>query len=134
MNTINIVLWVIAGYAALVLLAELLVWRIQPDMDGGVTITVTPDGGDPIKRTLFGFEHEGTLFVSSNHWFRKWYHAALQYPEIEVTRAGVTRPFIAAAVQGEEHKRVSRAYNMGFFLRLICGFAPSRFLKLQPQG
>ena len=134
MKYLNIMLCILAGYAVLVLFAETLVWRIQPTMDGGVTITVTPDGYTPIQRHLYGFERDGTLFVSSNHWFRKWYIAALKNPDVEITRDGVTRPFTAEAVHGEEHERLSREYSMGFVLRLICGFAPSKFLRLEPQS
>ena len=134
MKYLNIMLCILAGYTVLVLLAETLVWRIQPTMDGGVTITVTPDGYTPIQRHLYGFERDGTLFVSSNHWFRKWYIAALKNPDVEITRDGVTRPFTAEAVHGEEHERLSREYSMGFVLRLICGFAPSKFLRLEPQS
>jgi hypothetical protein len=134
MKYLNIMLCILAGYAVLVLLAETLVWRIQPTMDGGVTITVRPDGYPPIQRHLYGFERDGTLFVSSNHWFRKWYNAALNNPDVEITRDGVTRPFTAEAVRGEEHERLSGEYSMGFVLRLICGFAPSKFLKLEPQS
>jgi hypothetical protein len=134
MNYLNIMLYTLVGYAALVLLAATLIWRIQPAMDGGVTITVTPDGDTPIQRNLYGFERDGTLFVSSNHWFRQWYNAALENPDVDVTLDGVTRPFTAEAVQGEEHERLSREYNMGFVLRLICGFAPSKFLRLEPQS
>ena len=134
MKYLNIMLCILAGYTVLVLLAETLVSRIQPTMDGGVTITVTPDGDTPIQRHLFGFERDGTLFVSSNHWFRKWYNAALKNPDVEITRDGVTRPFTAEAVHGEEHERLSREYSMGFVLRLICGFAPNKFLRLEPQS
>jgi len=134
MDYLYVMLYILGGYAGLVLLAETLVWRIQPAMDGGVRITVTPDGGAPLQRHLYGFEHDGKLFVASNHWFRKWYYAALDYPDIEVTRDGVTRPFTARTVHGEEHERLSKDYNMGFVLRLICGFAPSKFLRLEPKS
>ena len=29
--------------------------------------------------------------------------------------------------------RVADAYRMGFVLRFVCGFAPSRFLRLDPR-
>jgi len=131
---LNVTLSILAAYFVLVLLAETLVWRFQPTMDGSVTITVMPDGAPPIRRRLYGFELGGTLFVSSNHWFRTWYNAAIENPDVEVTRDGVTRPFTAEALQGEEHERLSREYNMGFVLRLVCGFAPSKFLRLTPQS
>ena len=35
---------------------------------------------------------------------------------------------------GQELARISDAYRMGFVLRFICGFAPSRFLRLDPAS
>lgn len=134
MKYLNIMFYILAGYIVLVLLAEALIWRIQPTMDGGVKITITPNGGPPFDRHLYGFERDGKLFVSSNHWFRRWYNTALEHPDVEVMRDGVVRPFTAVAVGGEEHERVSREYNMGFVLRLLCGFAPSKFLRLEPRS
>ena len=107
-------------------------WRLQPTMEGGVTITVTGKNGQPIVRNLYGFEFEDSLYVSSNHWFRRWYNAARKNPDVRVTREGVTRAFTAVAVRGAEHHRVLESYVMGPVLRLICGFAPSRFLRLEP--
>jgi hypothetical protein len=132
MSYFNTFIWILVGYVVLVLLAELFIWRVQPTMDGGVTIVVTLDDGTRIVRNLFGFEHDGRLYISSNHWFRRWYAAALENPEIEVTREGITRPFTAVDVDGEEYDRLSSHYKMGAVLRFICGFAPSKFLRLDP--
>lgn len=79
MTYLYVLLYTLDGYAGLVLLAETLIWRLQPAMDGGVTFTTE-------------------------------------------------------AVQGDEHEGLSKEYSMGFVLRLLCGFAPSRFLRLEPQS
>jgi hypothetical protein len=49
-------------------------------------------------------------------------------------RDGVTGSFTAEPVQCEEHETLAKAYSMGFVLRLLCGFAPSRFLRLESQA
>lgn len=69
MTYLKIMFWIVTGYSGVVLLAEALVWRLQPSMENAT-----------------------------------------------------------------EHASVSNAYNMGFVLRLICGFAPSRFLRLESSS
>ena len=121
------------GYVAFVLIAEFLIWRLQPDMDGGVTIQITDADGNSVERNLAGFEHGNRFYVSSNHWLRHWYNLAIEYPEVDVTRDGIRRPFKAIIVSGDEKRSLSRAYRMGFILRFLCGFAPSKFLRLDPR-
>jgi len=35
---------IVAAYVVLVLIAETLIWRIPPSMDGGVTLIIQSDG------------------------------------------------------------------------------------------
>ena len=133
MNYVNVIVGLLGSYAALVLLAEALIWRFQPTMDGGVTLIVDPRGERPITRNLYGFDRDGTLFVASNHWFRSWYHAAIERPDVDVTVGGETGRYSATPVTGEDQARLTEEYSLGFVLRLLCGFAPSRFLRLTPQ-
>ena len=58
MNYLNITLSILAGYVLLVLLAEMLIWRIQPTMKDGVTITVRSNGDTPIQSTSEEEEEE----------------------------------------------------------------------------
>ena len=127
-------LWVLLAYLAFVLLVECLIWRLQPDTTGGVTIHVTDRSAKQVQRNLAGFEYDNRLYVSSNHWFRHWYKLALDNSSVVITKNGVRRPCKAIVVAGREQISVSRAYKMGFILRFICGFAPSKFLRLDPLG
>ena len=120
------------AYIILVLILEGVIWKLQPDMEGAVTLHVKA-GDAVIKRTLYGLEYENNLYVSSNHWFRSWYYAILEEPSIQVERSGDLHPYVASSVEGEELSRVKQAYNMGLVLRVLCGFAPPRFLRLDPQ-
>ena len=113
MVVLEIILWAALAYIVLVLLIEGVVWRFQPPMDGALTLIIRPDDADSIERKLDTFEHEGSLYVASNHWFRSWYHAMLADPEVEVIRDGVSRRHRAEAVSGEAHAALSRAYPMG---------------------
>jgi len=122
-----------AAYVLIILILELLIWRTQPAMDSGVTLTIK-DGNETITRVLYGHEAGGSLYVSSNHWFRSWYWAALRNPEIQVVYAGEVTTRIAKAVTPDSKDGELASYEMGFILRLICGFAPRKFLKLELPG
>ncbi len=132
MNTLFVIGYALLGYITLVAIMEALVWRLQPDMEGGVVITTTDKTGDSVDRKLYGFEFNDKLYISSNHWLRSWYYRALKNPNVEVVVGGVQRSYTAVPIQGDEREVLSEAYKMGFVLRFICGFAPSRFLRLDP--
>ena len=129
---LEIILSIFVAYLALVLLLEAVVGKFQPDMAGVVTLHLDSEGGI-VERKLYGFEYDNALYVASNHWFRSWYHAVLTNPELEVERAGVLDTYTAVPLQGDELVEVKRAYGQGFLLRLACGFAPQRFIRLDPR-
>ncbi len=113
MSVLEIIIAALAVYVVLLLLLETVLWRVQPDIENVVTLFVEQDGST-FARKLFGFEHEGRLYVSSNHWFRQWYHAVLENPTIDVDRAGERTPHVASPVEGAELAEVAREYKMGF--------------------
>ena len=123
---------VLFGYVAFVALMELAIGLLQPDMDIGVVLTTHDERGEASRRKLAGVVFEGHLYVSSNHWLRGWYREALANPAVEVDVEGVPVPHVAVPVEGAERDRIAAVYRMGFLLRFICGFAPSRFLRLDP--
>lgn len=129
----EIILFAVVGYLVLLLILEGVIWKVQPDMTGGVTLHIETDGA-AIKRTLYGFELDNRLYVSSNHWFRKWYHEIIKNPNIELEQEGSLEPYVAIPLTGDEHRTVAALYKMGFWLRLLCGFAPRRFLRLDPRA
>ncbi len=133
MSVASIAALALVGYGAFVAVMEMAIGTVQPEMEGGVLLTTTDPDGATSSRKLAGFEFEGNLYIGSNHWLRGWYRRALAQPEVEVTTGGVTSQRIAVPVDGAEHARVATAYRMGFVLRLVCGFAPSRFLRLDPR-
>jgi len=130
MLILEIVLYIALGYVLLLLLLEGVIWKTQPDMEGGVTLHINV-GNEIVQRKLFGLELDNKLYVSSNHWFRGWYHAVLQDPDIHVERDGKTQSYLAIPVEPHERTEIAKHYDMGFGLRLLCGFAPQRFLRLE---
>jgi len=132
MHVVEIAIAILVGYIILLLLLEAVIWKVQPGMENGVTLFVTVDS-TIVARKLYGFQFDGDLYVSSNHWFRKWYYAVMANPLVEVEHDGETKPCTAVPVEGDERGRVANGYKMGFVLRLMCGFAPRRFLRLDPR-
>ena len=133
MNTLWIFAYILLGYVGFVAVMEGVIRVAQPDMEGGITLFV-PDGqGSVIQRKLAVLEHNEALYISSNHWLRSWYYAVLKNPDVEGIRHGERRAYTVVPIDGQERADVSQNYNMGFVLRMICGFAPSRFLRLDPR-
>lgn len=132
MKLVKIASIVVLVYVCLVAILEGVIWYTQPEMPGGVIITTTSSDGTRMNRTLAGFRHNGKLYVASNHWLRTWYHQALANPNVEVTVKGIRAAHSAVPIQGAERDELSRVYEMGFVLRLLCAFAPSKFLRLDP--
>ncbi|MDH3644839.1 MAG: nitroreductase/quinone reductase family protein [Gammaproteobacteria bacterium] len=123
---------VVGIYFGLVILAEGLIGYFQPDMDGAIRLATADSEGQLSERTLAGFHHNDRLYVASNHWFRGWYNRALKNPTVKATVEGTAGSYTAVPVQGAELDELAEAYRMGFVLRMVCGFAPSRFLRLDP--
>lgn len=132
MLIVKVLLIVVLVYVGFVALMEALIGYIQPHMDGGVRLTTTDAEGRTSERMLAGARLEGKLYIASNHWLRGWYHRALAEPSVLADVDGVQAAYSAVPIEGEERARVSDAYRMGFVLRFICGFAPSKFLRLDP--
>lgn len=132
MLILEIAIFILIGYCVLLLILELVAWKVQPDMENSVTLFIE-QGGDTIARKLYGFEYKNNLYVSSNHWFRRWYIALLKNPVIEVEREGMKNSYTAVPIKGDELSEISREYKLGFLLRFLCGYAPRRFLRLEPS-
>lgn len=133
MEYIWILVGLVATYFALIAIIEVLVWRLQPHYQDSLVITTTGADGSTKTRRLARFQYQDKLYVASNHWFRSWYHQALAHPTVDIEYQGNVTRMLATQVTGDEHDEVLNNYDMGFALRLLCGFAPSRFLRLEPS-
>ena len=74
----------------------------------------------------------GKHYASANHWPRAWYDNALENPRVQVTMDGTTADYIAVPVDDEEHERVAAEIGNGIGFKIMVGFAPQRFLRLDP--
>ena len=65
---------------------------------------------------------------------RGWYNRSLEKPEVRVTRNGETGEYRAVPVTGAEHDRVAGGNSLGAALRILTGFPPRYFVRLDPSA
>ncbi len=109
---------------------------VQPTNVGGIPVlvlTTFAEDGTSNDRVLARIERDGQLFVSANHWIRPWYHRALANPEVQVTIDGHKADYLALPVTDEERDRLLSTSEVPFVLRVLFGFPPRQFLRLDPR-
>ena len=122
------------AYVGLVVVFETLLGVLQPDTGDTIVITTTDAHGVSTDRVLWRDFAGGRHYASANHWPRAWYRNALENPRVRVTMDGTTADYIAVPVDDEEHERVAAEIGNGILFKLMVGFAPQRFLRLDPLG
>ena len=75
-------------------------------------------------------ESTGQLYVAANHWPRAWYREALANPAVQVSFEGEQGSYIAVPVAGAEHDSVNADNSLGLMFRILTGFPPRYFLRL----
>jgi hypothetical protein len=121
------------AYVGLVILFESTLGLFQPESGDTLVITTTDEDGTEHERVVSRLESEGRLYVAANHWPRAWYRKALENPSVRVTQGSVVGEYVAVPVSGEEHEQVNRDNPLGVPLRILTGFPPRYFLRLDPR-
>ena len=93
----------------------------------------TKDAGESSDTVVAGAESAGRLYVSANHWPRGWYQRAVANPEVEIVRGGEKTARHAVPVTGAERDQIARDYPLPVWIRLLTGFPPRSFLRLDPR-
>jgi hypothetical protein len=120
-------------YVGIVVVFESLIGYFQPAGPGTLVITTKDDGGGTNARVLGRLESNGQLYVAANHWPRAWFNQALENPNVQVTLDEEEGTYLAVPVTDEEHDRVNRENSLGMVFRILTGFAPRYFLRLDPR-
>jgi hypothetical protein len=133
MKALKIAAIVVLVYVGIVVVFESLIGYFQPA--GGSTLIITTFGGDgaPHDRVLSRLESDGQLYVAANHWPRAWYNRALEHPEVQVTVDGEKGDYRAVPVTGAEHDRVDGGNSLGVGFRILTGFPPRYFVRMDPR-
>lgn len=133
MTALKIIAIVLMVYVGIVVAFESLIGYFQPM--GGPTLVITTFDADGTShdRVVSRLETGGQLYVAANHWPRAWYRRALANPEVNIALDGQKSDRRAVPVTGEEHDRVESEHRHGFFFRLLTGFPPRYFVRLDPR-
>ena len=122
-----------AIYVGIVTAFESLIGFFQPGDETTLVITTNAEDGTSHDRVLTRLESNGQLYVAANHWPRAWYKRALENPKVRVTLGGEMGNYLAVPVTGEEHDRVNGDNSAGMMFRLLTGFPPRYFVRLDPR-
>ena len=133
MKAVKIIAIVVAVYVGIVVAFESLIGILQPAGGNTLVITTTDADGGKHDRVLSRLESGGQLYVAANHWPRAWYSRALENPDVEAVVDGERGAYRAVRVSGAEHERVDAERSLGFGFRVLTGFPPRYFLRLEPR-
>jgi len=133
MKIVKIAAIVLVAYVAIVAAFESLLGVLQPRAETTMVITTFDASGAAHDRVVSRLESDGKLYVAANHWPRAWYDRALDNPEMRVTLDDETRDVRAVPVTGEEHERVDAEHPLPPVFRVLTGFPPRYFVRLDPR-
>ena len=127
-----ILIGLVVVYIGLVVLFESWLGYSQPSNQNSLVIT-TFDDQVAKHRVLSAVNNDGRLYVSANHWPRAWYRQALSNPNVEVNYKGETNSYLAVPVEGKEHDKLKEEHAHPLTFRILTGFPPRYFLRLDLQ-
>ena len=129
----KIAIGIVIAYASVVALFESLLGYYQPQSEGTLTITTTDAAGTEADRVLSSIRVKDRLYVAANHWPRAWYRQTLDNPDVMVTINGERAPYKAVAIRDEEHETVNSASPLPLGFRVLTGFPPRYFIRLDQR-
>ena len=133
MKALKLIAILFLVYVGIVTAFESLLGYFQPAGQSTLVITTTDEDGNTNDRVLSRLESDGQLYVAANHWPRAWYNRALENPKVQVTLDGEKGNYLAVPVTDEEHDRVNNENSLGTMLRILTGFPPRYFVRLDPR-
>jgi hypothetical protein len=133
MKALKIVGIAVLVYVGIVVAFESLIGYFQPAAGSILVITTFDENGTPHDRVVSRLESDGQLYVAANHWPRAWYHRALENPDVQVTLDGEKSSYRAVPVTGAEHDRVDGDNRLALPFRIVTGFPPRYFVRLDPR-
>jgi hypothetical protein len=133
MKIVKTVVILLLVWAAVVTAFESLIGYLQPSAGTTLVITTFDAAGKAHDRVVSRLESGGQLYVAANHWPRAWYRRALANPDVQVSIDGKQGDYRAVPVTGEEHDRIDAEHGLGLVFRILTGFPPRYFLRLEPR-
>lgn len=133
MSVLKILVVLALIYVGIVVAFESLIGYFQPRPGSTLVITTFDADGTSHDRVVARLESEGHLYVAANHWPRAWYRRALANPDVRAAVDGKTADYRAVLVTGAEQERVDREHPLGLVFRIVTGFPPRYFVRLDPR-
>lgn len=133
MKILKIAAIVAMVYVGIVVAFESSFGFFQPTIGSILVITTFDGDGTPHDRVLSRLQSDEQLYVAANHWPRSWYERAIENPEVQVTLDGRRGDYRAVPVTGAEYDRVEGENSFGLIFRVLSGFAPRNFVRLDPR-
>lgn len=133
MRILKIIAIVAVVYVGIVTAFESMIGYLQPQAGTTLVITTFDANGASHDRVVSRLQSDGHLYVAANHWPRAWYRRALKNPDVQATIDGQKHDYRAVPVTGEEHARVDGEHSLGFVFKVLTGFPPRYFVRLDPR-
>lgn len=133
MSLVKVAAITIGVYVAIVAAFESSIGILQPTPGSTLVITTFDADGSAHDRVVSRLTSGGQLYVAANHWPRAWYRRALQNPNVQATIAGTKSDYRAVPVTGAEHARVAADNPLPLAFRVVTGFPPRYFVRLEPR-
>ncbi len=133
MKALKIVAITVVAYVGIVVVFESLIGYFQPTTGSTLVITTFDGNGTPHDRVVSRLETDSQLYVAANHWLRAWYNRVLEKPEVHVTLDGEKGDYRAVPVTGVDHDRVAGDNSLGVGFRILTGFPPRYFVRLDSR-
>ena len=124
---------VLLVYIGLVVVFESLLGYFQPENQATLVITTQNDNGESHDRVLARLSSNDQLYVAVNHWPRRWYRNARDNPNVQVDLGNGPQDYLATLIAGEEAERVNADSPLGIGFRVLTGFPPRYFFRLDPR-
>ena len=134
MKAVKIIGIIVLVYVGVVAIFESLLGYYQPANEQTLVITTANADGVSSDRVLARIESEGNLYVAVNHWPRTWYYKALDNPQVQITIDEEKKDYLAVPVEGAEIEQVDNARPLGIGFRILTGFPPRHFVRLDPSS
>ena len=120
-------------YVGIVATFETLIGVLQPTPESTITITTFDRDGTAHERVVSKLVSGEQVYVAANHWPRAWFERALANPRIAATIDGKQRDYEAILVVDEEHARIDAEHPLPLVFRILTGFPPRYFVRLDPR-
>lgn len=119
-------------YVGIVVAFESLIGYFQPADASTLVISTIDSDGNAHDRVVSRLDSDGRLYVAANHWPRAWYRQALENPRVQVVANGERAAYLAVPVSEAERQRLFEEHGLGIVVKILTGFPPRRFLRLDP--